>query len=73
MGLERNVEWLRAISEHVHIVATVEKDALESGDFADTLPDFIENKGLLEASDYFALLKSSAILIGVGQVSFMYK
>jgi hypothetical protein len=67
MGLERNTEWLQAISEHIDIVATIEKDALESGDFADTLPDFIENRGVLEASEYFDLLRSSALLIGVGQ------
>ena len=48
-------------------------NATESGDFEGALPDFIENKGLLEPNDYFDLLRSSAILIGVGQVSFMYK
>ena len=65
MGLERNEGWLRAISEHIPIVATIDSDALESGEFADTLPEFVENRGLLEPSEYFELLRSSALLIGL--------
>ncbi len=67
MGLERNKEWLRAISNEIDIVATIDSEALESGDFADTLPDFIDNRGILDPLEYFALLRSSALLIGVGQ------
>ena len=67
MGLERNKGWLQAISKHIDIVATIDSEALESGEFADTLPDFIENRGILQASEYFDLLRSSALLIGVGQ------
>lgn len=66
MGLERNAAWLRAISKHVDIVATIDTEALESAD-ADSLPDFVQNRGVLELSEYYDLLRSSALIIGVGQ------
>eukprot|EP01043_Picozoa_sp_COSAG02_P014985 COSAG02_NODE_628_length_19343_cov_15.829297_1_plen_617_part_00 len=67
MGLTRNREWLHAISKYIDIVATIDREALESGDFAGTLPDFIDNRGILDPFEYFDLLRSSALLIGVGQ------
>jgi hypothetical protein len=67
MGLKRNEGWLLAISNYIDIVATIDNKALNTGDFTGTLPDFIDNRGLLDPVEYFDLLRSSALLIGVGE------
>ena len=66
MELSHNTPWLKAISEHIPIVATVEQAALK-GEFETAMPTFIDNKGVLTKQEYVELLRSSALLIGIGE------
>ena len=68
MQLQQNAPLLKAISEHIDILATVDiGTSTELEVWGPELAAIVENRGVLDTVAYVQLLQQSALLIGVGQ------